>query len=802
MKISINWLKDYVETNSQPEEISEILTNLGLEVEKLSLFESVKGGLNGVVAGKVLQCEKHPDADRLKVTSIDLGDNEISEIVCGAPNIEKGQIVPVAKVGSKIYTTEGTEIKIKKSKIRGIVSNGMVCAEDEIGLGQSHDGIMILDNDIKPGTPISEVFNLENDNILEIGLTPNRSDAMSHYGVARDLKAFYDFKSIKSKIVLPSVNSFESVKLDENFKINIEDTVKCPFYSGLIIKNIKVGHSSKELQNKLKSIGLKPINNVVDITNFVMHEIGQPLHAFDLDKIENISVKSLKSGTKFKTLDENIIELDKEDLMICSSNKPLCLGGVYGGYESGVSDSTTNLFLESAIFDPVTIRKSSKRHQLFTDASYRYERGVDPEKVLYALKRAAILIKENNPKSSSSDIIVEDNLKLETKDIYLRYNKIDSVTGQKIDKDVITQILSSLDFEIKNHTEEGLNIVAPNYRCDVYREIDVIEEILRVYGFNNIPVNSKISMSMPEIGKNKINKIESIISNNLIGIGFNEIINNSICSPGTNEKFKKEPVKLINPQGIELSNLRNSLIPNALESIKHNYNRQNRSLKLFEIGNIYFLEDENYIENKRLNIAVTGEIFKENWISKYSKNNFYYLKGVAENLLRQLNIFNIRYEINNDDLFEYRLNIYSNKKIIGFLGELNSDYTQEFSLEQKIHMLNIDLDNIKMRSLNIKHQELSKFPSSRRDLSMLLNDEISFDAIKELAFKLENKILIDVNLFDEYKGKNIEDKKKSFAVSFIFNDSKKTLTDKVIDKIMMNLTDKYKTELGAVIRDK
>ena len=802
MKISINWLKDYVETNSQPEEISEILTNLGLEVEKLSLFESVKGGLNGVVAGKVLQCEKHPDADRLKVTSIDLGDNEISEIVCGAPNIEKGQIVPVAKVGSKIYTTEGTEIKIKKSKIRGIVSNGMVCAEDEIGLGQSHDGIMILDNDIKPGTPISEVFNLENDNILEIGLTPNRSDAMSHYGVARDLKAFYDFKSIKSKIVLPSVNSFESVKLDENFKINIEDTVKCPFYSGLIIKNIKVGHSSKELQNKLKSIGLKPINNVVDITNFVMHEIGQPLHAFDLDKIENISVKSLKSGTKFKTLDENIIELDKEDLMICSSNKPLCLGGVYGGYESGVSDSTTNLFLESAIFDPVTIRKSSKRHQLFTDASYRYERGVDPEKVLYALKRAAILIKENNPKSSSSDIIVEDNLKLETKDIYLRYNKIDSVTGQKIDKDVITQILSSLDFEIKNHTEEGLNIVAPNYRCDVYREIDVIEEILRVYGFNNIPVNSKISMSMPEIGKNKINKIESIISNNLIGIGFNEIINNSICSPGTNEKFKKEPVKIINPQGIELSNLRNSLIPNTLESIKHNYNRQNRSLKLFEIGNIYFLEDENYIENKRLNIGVTGEIFKENWISKYSKNNFYYLKGVGENLLRQLNISNIRYEINNDDLFEYRLNIYSNKKIIGFLGELNSDYTQEFSLEQKIHMLNIDLDNIKMRSLNVKYQELSKFPSSRRDLSMLLNDKISFDAIKELAFKLENKILIDVNLFDEYKGEKIEDKKKSFAVSFTFNDSKKTLTDKVIDKIMMNLTDKYKTELGAVIRDK
>ena len=802
MKISINWLKEYVETNSQPEEISEILTNLGLEVEKLSLFESVKGGLNGVVAGKVLECGKHPDADRLKVTSIDLGNNEISEIVCGAPNIEKGQIVPVAKVGCKIYTSDGTEIKIKKSKIRGVVSNGMVCAEDEIGLGQSHDGIMILDNNIKPGTPISEVFNLENDNILEIGLTPNRSDAMSHYGVARDLKAFYDFKSIKSKLILPSVNNFESVKLDENFRITIEDIDKCPFYSGMIIKNIKVGPSSKELQNKLKSIGLKPINNIVDVTNFVMHEIGQPLHAFDLDKLESINVKSLKSGAKFKTLDESLIELDKEDLMICSSNKPLCLAGIYGGYESGVSDSTTNLFLESAIFDPVTIRKSSKRHQLFTDASYRYERGVDPEKVIYALKRAAILINEDNPNSSVSDILVEDNLKLKTKDIYLRYNKIDSVTGQNIDKDVITQILSSLDFEIKNHNEEGLNIVAPYYRNDVYREIDVIEEILRVYGFNNIPVNSKISMIIPEIGKNKINKIESLISNNLIGIGFNEIINNSICSPDTNEKFKKQVVRLLNPQGIELSNLRASLIPSALETIKHNYNRQNKNLKLFEIGNTYSLDNETYIENKRLNIAVTGKIFDENWISKYSKNSFYYLKGVTENLLTQLNISNIRYEISNDELFEYKLDIYSNKKHIGFIGEIISDYTQEFSLEQKIHILNLDLDQIKLKPLNIKHQELSKFPSSRRDLSMILNDDVSFESIKDLAFKLENKILLDVNLFDEYKGKNIEDNKKSFAVSFTFNDSKKTLTDKVIDKIMEKLTEKYKTELGAVIRDK
>ena len=397
MKISINWLKDFIKTDHSPEEISEILTNLGLEVEKISSFESIKGGLAGVVAGKVLECGKHPNADRLKVTSIDIGDNEVCEIVCGAPNIDKGQIVPVATVGSKIYTNQGEEIKIKKSKIRGVISNGMVCAEDEIGLGDSHEGIMVLEKNVKPGTPVSEIFNIQSDKILEIGLTPNRCDAMSHYGVARDLKAFLDHKEIKSNLSLPSINSFSPVNIDKEINVNVEDSDKCPFYSGLVIKNINVDSSSQEIQNKLKSIGLKPINSIVDITNYVMHEIGQPLHAFDLDKIKNITVKSLKSGTKFKTLDKNEIKLNNEDLMICSNSEPLCLAGIYGGINSGVNESTNSLFLESAIFNSVTIRKSSKRHQLFTDASYRYERGVDPNKVIYALKRAALLIKEINP---------------------------------------------------------------------------------------------------------------------------------------------------------------------------------------------------------------------------------------------------------------------------------------------------------------------------------------------------------------------------------------------------------------------
>ena len=802
MKISINWLKEYVQTDLDPVEISEILTNLGLEVEKIESFESIKGGLKGVIAGKVIECVEHPNADRLKLTKIDLGNNQILEIVCGAPNIEKDQIVPVAVVGSKIYTNDGVEIKIKKSKIRGVFSNGMVCAEDEIGLGDSHDGIMVLDNKIKPGTPISKVFNIENDSILEIGLTPNRCDAMSHYGVARELKAYYDYKSIKSKINLPSISSFESVNLEDDFSLIVKDKDKCPFYSGLIIKDIEVKQSSKRIQNKLKSIGLKPINNIVDITNFVMHEIGQPLHAFDFDKLKNINIKSLKSGTMFKTLDNQIIELSSDDLVICSENTPLCIAGIYGGIDSGVSNSTRNLFLESAIFDSITIRKSSKRHQLFTDASYRYERGVDPEKVIYALKRAANLFKEDNPDCIISEIFLEDNLKLEKKDIYLRYKKIEDVLGQKISSEIITQILSSLDFKINGITQDGVNIISPNYRHDVFREIDVIEEILRVYGYDNINTENKISMSIPEIGKIRINLMEEIISQTLIGNGFNEIINNSICSPSINDKFKNTPVTILNPKGAELSNLRSSLIPDALETIKQNSNRQNKNLKLFEIGNNYYVIKDDHFENKRLNVAITGNVFEENWITDYTENNFYYLKGISNNLLEKLNILNYKYEIDQDDIFEFKLNIVSNQKDIGFIGELDLDYTKDFSVDGKVHVLNLDLDKIKLKSFNNKFEELSKFPSSRRDLSMILDDHIKFEDIKTIAYNLESKILKDVNLFDEFKGKNIGDKKKSFAVSFTFNDSKKTLTDNIIDKVVTKFANAFKTELGAIIRDK
>ena len=802
MKISINWLKDFIKTDHSPEEISEILTNLGLEVEKISSFESIKGGLAGVVAGKVLECGKHPNADRLKVTSIDIGNNEVCEIVCGAPNIDKGQIVPVATVGSKIYTNQGEEIKIKKSKIRGVISNGMVCAEDEIGLGDSHEGIMVLEKNVKPGTPVSEIFNIQSDKILEIGLTPNRCDAMSHYGVARDLKAFLDHKAIKSNLSLPSINSFSPVNIDKEINVNVEDSDKCPFYSGLVIKNIKVDSSSQEIQNKLKSIGLKPINSIVDITNYVMHEIGQPLHAFDLDKIENITVKSLKSGTKFKTLDKNEIKLNNEDLMICSNSEPLCLAGIYGGINSGVSESTNSLFLESAIFNSVAIRKSSKRHQLFTDASYRYERGVDPNKVIYALKRAALLIKEINPECHISEIIVEDNLKKEVKDIYLRYDRIEKISGQIIDKEVVIQILTSLDFEIKGHSDDGINLIAPDYRHDVYREIDVIEEILRVFGFDNIDIDDKISMSIPNNSYNKNFKIESIISNQLVGIGFNEIINNSICSPSTNEKFNEDSVELLNPQGIELSNLRQSLIPNLLETVNHNINRQNNDLKLFEIGNVYSVINNDFNEMRRILISVVGSVFKENWMIKYQENNFFYLKGVIEKLLAIINIENIKYEVTDDELYAYKLNILKGKLIIGSIGEIKSNYANDFSIDQKVNVCSLYLDLLRPSSEKVTYQEISKFPSSRRDISMILDEKVSFEDIKNLAYKEENKILKEINLFDEYKDKKIGKGKKSFAISFTFNDSKKTLTDQVIDKIMIRLSEKIKSEFGAVIRDK
>ena len=802
MKVSYNWLKDYLDINKPVDEVAEILTNLGLEVEKVEDFESIKGSLEGIVVGEVLSCKKHPNADRLKLTNIDLGKEGQYEIVCGAPNISKGQKVPVATVGSVIYTNSGEKIKISKSKIRGVVSNGMVCAEDEIGLGDSHDGIMVLDKKIKSGTPLNEIYKIEKDKILEIGLTPNRSDAMSHYGVARDLKAFFDLNNENVTLKLPSLSDFTYDDFKIETKINVKDSKLSPLYAGIIIKNIEVKESPKWIKNKIKSIGYEPINNIVDITNYVLHEIGQPLHAFDLDKITNIEVKTLPSKTNFKTLDGNQISLSDEDIIICSENDPLCLGGIFGGLDSGVTDKTKNLFLESAIFNPTSIRKSSKRHSIFTEASFRFERGVDPEMVIYALKRASILIKNDCPESISSNIIQENNLKLEDKKIYLRYERINSIAGKLLDKDVIVSILNSLDITIEASTDDGLNVISPHYRADVNREIDIIEEILRVYGYNNIESSSRLVLSSKDYILNNDKIINDIVYKSLIGSGFNEIMTNSICSPQENQINKDiKPLEIINPQGIELSNLRVSLLPGMLDIVAFNTNRQNKNLKLFELGNTYQKINKDNIETRILSISISGEVFDESWAINDKTDSFFYLKGVISKLCNDLSL-KAKFTSKNDSNYSKKLIISNGKDEVGFIGELNKKLLHDYSISTKVCYAEINISKIEIFKSVVKYKEISKFPSSRRDISMIVDSEVSFDIIKKLSFDIEKNILKEVNLFDVYKDKSMSKDKKSYSISFIFNDSKKTLTDKHIDQVMKKIMNKFNKDLNAQIRDK
>ena len=802
MKVSYNWLKDYIDIDKPVDEVSEILTNLGLEVEKVEDFESIKGSLEGIIVGEVLSCKKHPNADRLKLTNIDLGKEGKFEIVCGAPNISKGQKVAVATVGSVIYTNSGEKIKISKSKIRGVVSNGMVCAEDEIGLSNSHDGIMVLDKKIKTGTPLSKIIEVENDKILEIGLTPNRSDAMSHFGVARDLKVFFDLNKEKTNLKLPSISEFSYDDFKIETKIYVEDSKLSPLYAGIIIKNIEVKESSKWIKNKLKSIGQEPINNIVDITNYVLHEIGQPLHAFDLDKISNIEVKTLDSKTDFKTLDGNQISLDNEDIMICSKSNPLCLAGIFGGLDSGVTNNTKNIFLESAIFNSISVRKSSKRHSIFTEASSRFERGVDPEMVIYALKRASILIKNDCPDSISSNVIKEDNLKLEEKNIFLRYDKINSISGKLIDKEIIASILNSLDVTIEAATDDGLNVISPHYRADVNREIDLIEEILRVYGYNNIDSSLTLTRSSKDFTLNNDKIIDNIIYRNLVGVGFNEIMTNSICSPESNQINKDiKPIEIINPQGVELSNLRVSLLPGMLDIINFNINRQNKNLKLFEIGNTYYLDHKENVETKLLSISISGEIFNESWLNKDQIDNFYYIKGLIKRLCNDLSL-RVKFISKNDSNYSKKLVIIKGKDEIGCIGEINKNLLNNYSINTKVCYAEINLSKIDIKNNVIKYKEISKFPSSRRDISMIVDSKVTFDNIEKLAFDIEKNILKEVNLFDVYKDKSMSNDKESYAISFLFNDSKKTLTDKHIDQVMKKIMNRFTKDLNAQIRDK
>lgn len=808
MKISYNWLKQFLQLSWEAEKTADLLTDLGLEVEGIEPFESVRGGLKGIVVGYVLSCSKHPNADKLNITMVDIGLENPVQIVCGAANVAQGQNVPVATIGTKLYTPEGEEWVIKKGKIRGEESHGMICAEDEIGLGTSHDGIMVLGTDLKPGTPCSELFEVENDIVFEIGLTPNRADAMSHLGVARDLKAGLKQKDIQLELITPSVSNFSVTNRSLKIDVNVADSKLAPRYCGVTISNLTVQESPTWLKNRLKAIGLNPINNIVDTTNYVLHELGQPLHAFDANKIKDhkIIVKTLPKGTKFTTLDATEIELHEDDLMICDAEKPLCIAGVYGGLNSGVTNETTSIFLESAYFDPISIRKTSKRHGFNTDASFRFERGIDINSVEYSLKRAAILIQQIAGGDITSDLVDFYPTKKNDYQVFLTFEKINKLIGQEIPQDTIKSILASLEIKLNNVTETGLGLTIPFYRVDVRREVDVIEELLRVYGYNNINFQNKLNASIATTTPFEDYKIQATIGDFLAAKGFNEILTNSLSNPNYNNlntTLKEEQtVKIINPLSNDLSVMRKSLLFSGLESVVFNSNRKRQNLKFFEFGKSYHVYNAKYVENKHLTLYVTGNKSNENWVAPAQKISFFTLKSYVEAILQRLGISNLTSKVSHGEEFAEGLVLSSQKTDLVEFGTLKKSILKAFDLKNEVLFADFKWDAIlELISQNsITYKEISKFPEVKRDFALLLNEEVSFKDIYDLSFETEKSLLQDVSLFDVYTGSKLPKGKKSYAVSFTLKSEKETLTDKQIEKIMGKFQEKFETKLGAELR--
>jgi phenylalanyl-tRNA synthetase beta chain len=809
MRISYNWLKQFIKTDLKSEEIADILTDLGLEVEGVDKYESLKGGLQGVVIGHVLTCEKHPDADKLKITTVDLGDgNAPVQIVCGAPNVAAGQKVPVATIGTKLFDKEGNAFEIKKGKIRGQESHGMICAEDELGLGESHDGIMILNEDLKPGTPASKVFEIETDEVFEIGLTPNRADAMSHMGVARDLRAGLLQKGTTSELITPSVSKFKVEKRTLKIDVKVENDKLAPRYCGVTISGITVKASPTWLQNRLKAIGLTPKNNIVDVTNYVLHELGQPLHAFDAAQIKGnkVVVKTVPAGTKFITLDDIERTLHEEDLMICDESGPMCIAGVFGGKNSGVSESTQAIFLESAYFNPVSVRKTAKRHTLSTDASFRFERGIDPNITEYALKRAALLIQEVAGGEITSDIVDIYPKKIEDFSVFIHFNKVNKIIGEEIKPETIKKILASLDIKVSSITEAGLGLTIPSYRVDVTREIDVIEEILRVYGYNNIKIPSKVNATTANSSRTEEYKVQNIIANQLCSLGFNEMMANSLTTPDyikLSENLKEEfNVMMLNPLSSDLSAMRQSLLFSGLEAVSFNINRRRSDLKFFEFGKSYHKIPGGHEENKHLTLLVTGNRQNETWTNAQTKSDFFLFKGYINTILSRLGldkkVTSLPFE---NDVFAEGLALAVGKEVIVEFGTVKKSILKSFDIKQEVLYADFAWDKIqKYVSTKIKFTDIPKYPEVRRDLALLLDENVQFEQIYNIAKQTEKGLLKDVNLFDVYLGNNLPEGKKSYAVSFILQDDSKTLTDTQIDKIMSKLQSNFENQLGASLR--
>lgn len=827
MKISYKWLKDYVNTDLKPSETETILSSIGLEVEAMEEVEQLPGSLEGVVVGKVVECSKHPDADKLSLTKVDAGGEELLQIVCGAPNVAAGQKVLVATVGTTLTFSNGEQVKIKRAKIRGIESSGMICAEDELGIGTSHEGIMVLPAETPVGTTAKDFLKLESDTLFEIGLTPNRVDAASHIGVARDLAAYLRLNGKNTRLAVPPVDGFSALKRSSDntkpIEIKVLATEDAPRYSGITFDNITIAPSPEWLQKRLVSIGLRPINNVVDITNYILQETGHPLHAFDYDKIDGgvIVVRKAVQGESFVTLDGTERKLSSDDLMICNDKNPMCMAGIFGGLTSGVSPDTKRIFLESAYFNPVTIRKSSKRHGLKTDASFRYERGADPEIIPYALKRAAQLLQEIAGANIAGEIKEVYANPIKRAEVSISFERVESLIGKKIGRETILNILNFLEYEVLSSDEKGAEISVPGYRVDVTRECDIVEDVLRIYGYNNIELPERVTASINPTPKPDPEKVKELAADFLADNGFTEMMNNSLTKSEYYSKLKTYPesklVKILNPLSSDLNSMRQTLLLNGLEVIVHNINRQHNDLKLFEMGNVYsFVEEtgedgknpaqnlKSYKEASKFSMFVTGP-GNQSWRSKANPASYFTLKGYLELLLRRFGIEpdELEYSYAPADLFSEGL-VYktASGKEVAVMGNVNASLLKQFGIKQQVFAAEISWNVLfsLVKKQKVLYRELPKFPEVRRDLALLLDEKVSFSELRKSSFKTEKKILKSVTLFDVYRGEKIPEGKKQYAISFVLQDPEKTLTDKYVEEVMDRLLKNFTYNFGASLR--
>lgn len=820
MNISYNWLKEYVDFDLTPEEVSAALTSIGLETDGVEEVQSIKGGLEGLVVGEVLTCEPHPNSDHMHITTVDLGEGEPVQIVCGAANVAAGQKVIVATLGTKLYDGDQS-FTIKKSKLRGVESNGMICAEDEIGVGTSHDGIIVLPQDVVPGTLARDYYNIKSDYVFEVDITPNRADACSHYGVARDLYAWLVQNGYQTSLHRPETSEFKVDNHDMDIDVVVENTEACPRYAGVAIKNVTVKESPEWLQNKLRLIGVRPVNNIVDITNYILHAYGQPMHCFDADKIKGgkIVVKTCQEGTKFVTLDEVERKLSERDLMICNAEEPMCIAGVFGGLDSGTTEATKDVFLESAYFHPTWVRKTARRHGLSTDSSFRFERGIDPNGTIYALKEAAILVKELAGGEIASDI--KDNYPAPVADfaVELSYGYVNSLVGKVIPAETIKSIVTSLEMKIVAETAEGLSLSVPAYRVDVQRPCDVVEDILRIYGYNNVEIPTSLKSSLNVEGEvDKSVKLQNLVSEQLVGCGFNEILNNSLTAASYYdglETYKPENlVRVMNPLSNDLNVMRASLLFGGLECIQHNANRKNADLRFFEFGNCYHFNAEKknpekvlaaYSEELHLGLWLTGKYISNSWAHPDMNSSVYELKAYVLNIFSRLgvNLGAMVFGNLSDDIYSVAISIHTRGgKLVATFGVLSKKLQKAFDIDNEVYYADINWKELMkaIKGKKVTYTEISKFPAVKRDLALLIDKKVQFAEIEKIAYETDKKLLKSVELFDVYEGKNLEAGKKSYAVSFVLQDENATLNDKQIDKLMQKLITNLQNKLDAKLR--